>query len=671
MDKDRLLNIQFTNEVLPKTIESPINEWIGYGDGEYKNLYPNYIIDLYNNSATHAAVVNATAAMIAGEDLIVEQGNDLQQYVALKKFLADAGENTTLHEIITKIAFDLKLQGAFALNIIWSKDRTRISQIKHIPVEKLRVGKPNKDGKVTEYYLSSDWAQYRKKEHTPIRVAAFNEDDRSEASQIMYKGLYSPAMEIYYTPDYISANNWIQIDNLTADYHLNNISNGFSASYFINFANGIPTAEERRQIEHQITQKFSGANNSGKMVLTFSDSSETKPEIVPIQVSNADKQYTVLNELCIQNIMIGHRVTSPMLLGVKTEGQLGGRGELLQAHELYTNTVIRPFQEVILKCIRKILAVNGIAIPISIEVSKPLNSIFDADTLKEVLTQDELREQLGYPPLSKAASNETTDAISTISPLVATKVLDNMDVEEIRSLIGLETTEEQKQAAKDAQTTEQQFCSHDLEASEVLEPSEENLIKYIDDIHEIEEDLIAEGYELVEEEDVDEDEGNYDFAANTAAINPTGVGSKSRRADGKFFKIRYVYRPLTVVEGSRDFCRHMVTAHANSIFRREDISKMSSQKANGDFGFYDIFKFKGRFNCRHTWKRRTYVLRTAKGRVVIDGKVYERGDRLPNLEENYKSVTTASADGVRIPVKDADENIASKKNKQVGKGYQE
>ena len=362
------------------------------------------------------------------------------------------------------------------------------------------------------------------------------------------------------------------------------------------------------------------------MILTFSDDANSKPEIVPIQVSNADKQYTVLNELCIQNIMIGHRVTSPMLLGVKTEGQLGGRGELLQAHELYTNTVVRPFQEVILKCIRKILSVNDIAIPISIEMAKPLNSIFDADTLKEVLTQDEIRAELGYAPLEKQEE--------TVAEQVA-------------------------------------MCNHEIEASDVLEPSEENLIKYIDEIYEVEEDLIAEGYELVDEEDVDEDEGNYDFAANTAAIKPTGVGSKSRRADGKFFKIRYVYSPLTVVEGSREFCRHMVTTHADSIFRREDISKMSSQKANGDFGFYDIFKFKGRFNCRHTWRRRTYVLRNAKSRVVIDGTVYERGDRLPNLEENYKSVTTAAADGVRIPVKDADENIATKKNKQVGKGYQE
>ena len=113
----------------------------------------------------------------------------------------------------------------------------------------------------------------------------------------------------------------------------------------------------------------------------------------------------------------------------------------------------------------------------------------------------------------------------------------------------------------------------------------------------------------------------------------------------------------------------MVNNHAESLFRREDISTMSSKKANGDFGFYDIFKFKGRFNCTHYWRRRTYVLRTAKRRTVIDGKVYEKGDKLPDLAKNYKSITTAVADGTRIPTKTSDENIAVKRNKQVGKGY--
>ena len=161
----------------------------------------------------------------------------------------------------------------------------------------------------------------------------------------------------------------------------------------------MPTQEEREQIERQITKKFSGANNAGKFVLTFSDDNNSKPEILPIQVSNADKQYTVLNELCIQNIMIGHRVTSPMLLGVKTEGQLGGRNELTQAYELYMNTVVKPFQNNILRTFKRLSAINGIILSYEIKNVQPLNSLFGSDVLKDVLTQDEIREQAGYAPL--------------------------------------------------------------------------------------------------------------------------------------------------------------------------------------------------------------------------------------------------------------------------------
>ena len=621
--KNRLLNIQLQNEVQPTVSEIGGLDWVQYGDGKYKNCYPQYLIELYNNSATHAAVVNATAAMIAGEELLVEETKDLQQYVALKKIMANVGDGQTLHELITKISFDLKLQGAYALNIIWSKDKTKIAAIHHIPVEQVRVGKPNEDGKVTEYYISPDWKQYRRKEYAPQRIAAYSAEDRTEASQLLYTGLYSPAMELYYTPDYVASTNWVQIDNLTSDFHLNNISNGFSGSYFINFANGIPSPEERRQIEKQITDKHSGTNNAGKFVLSFSDDANSKPEIIPIQVSNADKQYTVLNELCIQNIMIGHRVTSPMLLGVKTEGQLGGRSELLQAHELYNNSVVAPFQDIVLKTLKKLLAVNGITLPISIKNNKPLNSVFDAETLKDVLTQDEIRAELGYAPL---------------------------EIEE-------------DTVAEEANIN---LCNHH---EDVETPTDEEMIWYMDSISETEDDLLSQGYELVEEEDVEEDEANYNFAANTSAIKPTGLDSKSRRADGKFFKIRYVYRPLTVKDNSREFCKHMVNNHAESLFRREDISTMSSKKANGDFGFYDIFKFKGRFNCTHYWRRRTYVLKTAKRRTVIDGKVYEKGDKLPDLAKNYKSITTAVADGTRVPTKTSEENTAGKRNKQVGKGY--
>ena len=563
--KERLININLTNEVQPKSIEVNGADWIGYGDGEYKNNYPQYLIDLYNNSATNAAIINATSAMIAGEDFIIDESDDLSQYVELKKFLASVNSQETAHELFVKLAFDLKLQGAYAINVIWSKDKTKIAELHHIPVEQVRIGVPDEDGKVPCYYVCSDWTQYRKKEYAPKHIAPFNMMDRSEGSQLLYSGLYSPAMELYHTPDYVASTNWIQIDNLTSDFHLNNISNGFSGSYFINFANGVPTREERVQIEKQISKKFTGSNNAGKFVLTFSDDANSKPEIIPIQVSDADKQYTVLNELCVQNIMIGHRVTSPMLLGVRAEGQLGGRNELLQAYELYMNSVIKPFQNQLLKTFKKLLAINGVVLPLTVKDVKPFNSMFDAETLKEVLTQDEIREELGYAP---------------------------------------------------------------LDAQEETVAEEQNLAEYTEldkFLMEFGEDEDLENWQLIDEEDADGEHEDFDFEYNLEKLELASTGraipnakseqdGQSTQTHKSKFRVRYVYtedKGLTRKSGEqREFCRKMEAA--NKVYRKEDILRMGTMPVNKGWGLngadtYSIWHFKGGGNCHHKWFRRIYL----------------------------------------------------------------
>ena len=73
-------------------------------------------------------------------------------------------------------------------------------------------------------------------------------------------------------------------------FTLNNISNGFTGSFMISFANGIPTAEERRQIEQSLEQKFTGEKNAGKFVLTFSDDKTRVPEITSISPSDSLRQ---------------------------------------------------------------------------------------------------------------------------------------------------------------------------------------------------------------------------------------------------------------------------------------------------------------------------------------------------------------------------------------------
>ena len=138
---ENILSINLSTTTAPVVTEVPGKEYVSYGTEEWANLYPQFLIDLYYNSSTQAAIINATAELIGGEDIVIEdeQERDLESLVKLKKFFAEANGNETLHEVIKKIAFDFKLQGAFALNIVWSKDRTQISEIYHIGVEKIRA----------------------------------------------------------------------------------------------------------------------------------------------------------------------------------------------------------------------------------------------------------------------------------------------------------------------------------------------------------------------------------------------------------------------------------------------------------------------------------------------------------------------------------------------------
>ena len=560
----------------PVITEAYGKDWIEYGTETYKNQYPQFLIDLYYNSSTHAALVNQTAAMISGQGLHIEDETNLEALVRLKKFIAAANSHETLQEVIDKIAFDLKLQGAYALNIIWSKDRTEISEIHHIGVEKIRAGVPNELGKVDTYYISPDWSNHRHKNNRPQPVAAFNLKDRTEPNQILYSSLYSPSMQIYGTPDYSGCTNWCLTDQLVSEFHLSNIKNGFAGSYFINFNNGVPTREERIQVERQIIDKFSGATNAGKVLLTFSDSKDREPTITPISVSNADKQYLALQELLTQNILTGHRVTSPMLLGIKDSTGLGNNAdELNQAFEIYCNSVIKPFQQNILKTLAKIFEVNQMNLPVSIKQFTPVSTKFDDETLKEVMTQDELRGELGLEPLENDE----------------------------------ETAEEEVQMSET--------------------PTVEEIFEYLDNLELENEVNIEDDYQLLDEEIAEDENHNYEFAA--LIPTPTGKAGKSNK-DKALFKIRYVYRGGAPIDTTREFCRTMWNSHYSSLFTRENITGMR----NTEFGSYNIFRFKGSFNCRHYWLRRLYVLRKAPRAITIDGKVYQKGDYLPKELKNYK-----------------------------------
>ena len=561
--KDNLLSIDLSTSTSPVVAEVRGRDWIEYGTEDWRNLYPQFLIDLYYSSSISAAIINATAEMISAEDLIIsdEEDRDLEARVKLQNFMDRANGNESLHEVLKKVAFDFKLQGAFALNIVWSKDRTQIAEVYHVGAEKIRCAKPDEFGKTNGYYISSDWSNTRA--NKPYYVPAFNVNDRTSPNQILYSGLYSPNMNSYYTPDYVSCNNWALIDSRVSEFHLNNISSGFSGSFMISFANGIPSTEERNQIERSLTEKFCSETNSGKFVLTFSDDKTRTPEITAITPSDLDKQYLALQELLTSNILSGHRVTSKTLMGLDSaNGFSSNADELNAASNFYLNTVIKGFQGQLLKVLHKIFKVNNMDMPVQFVQLKPITTKFTNQDLAAVLTPDEIREEMGYAPL---------------------------DVE-----------------------VREDFSSDKTELDSWIEEFGEDM---------------PEDWELIEEEVVDGEHQDFDFeeVLNDVASEKTelastikGIPARKSEQDGiskktyDYFRVRYVYSKdefLTNKSGtSRDFCRKMMGA--KKMYRKEDIVRTKSNSVNKGFGHdgnnYNLFLYKGGPQCFHFWSRRIF-----------------------------------------------------------------
>tara|TARA_R110000782_G_scaffold104026_2_gene191729 strand:+ start:1464 stop:3509 length:2046 start_codon:yes stop_codon:yes gene_type:complete len=639
---ENILAINLASSTSPVIQEVRGRDYIEYGTDEWKNLYPQFLIDLYYNSSTHAAIINATSDMIAGTDIIALEDDNLEAYVGLKKFLANANGSESLHEVVKKIAFDFKLQGGYALNIIWSQDRQTISEIYHIPVERVRAGRPNELGKIDTYFVSADWANIRENEPQP--VAAFNVNDRSTPSQLLYTGSYSPNMDIYHTPDY-NCMNWALVDQRVAEFHLNNIQNGFSGSYFINFANGVPTREERMEIERSIEEKFTGARASGKFVLTFSDSKENTPEITPIAVSNADKQYLALQELLMQNILTGHRCTSPMLVGISSENGFGSNAEELNsAFEIYLNTVIKPFQSNILKTLNKILTVNGINLPLEFVQSKPITTMFTVEDMKMVMTTDEIRKEMGLPELKEEEEQENFSKVGMIDGKPVFSTIE--EAEAHAKSIGCSGYHAHEYNGETAYMA----CKDHSEATDLTKMTE--LEKFIDECGED----MPEDWELVEEEVVDGEHQDFDFEevlneaaneklelASTGTARPDSKSSQDgvNKSYNDFYKVRYVYTKdnfLSQKGETREFCRIMMAS--KKIYRKEDIISMGNRVVNAGWGkggadTYSIWLadqvegccnslkdnklelYKGGGNCHHFWLRQIYKtsLRGAKGKI--------------------------------------------------------
>ncbi len=376
-NKSDLSIVNLSTYTSPQVKEVSGKNFIEYGQD---NNYFQYLIDRYNGSPTNNAIINGVSEMIYGKGLDATNSNKKPNEYAQMKSLFNK-------DCVRKLCYDLKLMGQCAIQIIYSKDRSKILELEHIPVETLRAEKCNDKGEVEAYFYFNDWAKY-KRGNELRRIPAFGTS--KEGLEILYVKPYRAGFKYYSPVDYQGGTQYAELEEEISNFHLNNILNGLAPSMLINFNNGTPDPEQREMIERRIYEKFSGSSNAGKVILAFNDNPETAASIEPVQLSDAHQQYEFLSNESSKKIMVSHRIVSPMLVGIKDSSGLGNNAEELQtASVLMDNTVIRPLQVTILDEIEEILEFNGIDLDIYFKTLQPLeftdltNAISEAEIEKE------------------------------------------------------------------------------------------------------------------------------------------------------------------------------------------------------------------------------------------------------------------------------------------------
>ena len=576
-------NIRFVNlssYTTPVVKEQKGKEWVAYGED---NLYFDYLIDRYNGSATNNAIINGISELIYGKGLDATDSNRKPNEYAQMKALFTK-------DCLRKVTADFKMMGQCAFQVIYSKDHSKVTEVYHMPIESLRAEKCNEEGDIEAYYYAKSWAAVSSKKEVPTRIPAFGFSN--EAIEILYVRPYRAGFYYYSPVDYQGGLPYAELEEEIANYHLNNIKNGLAPSMLINMNNGVPTEEERYIIENRIIEKFSGTSNAGKFILAFNDNKEMAADITPVQLSDASDQYQFMADESMRKLMVAHRVTSPMLLGIKDQSGLGNNAEELKtASTLFDNTVIAPMQENILDALDKILAYNDISLNLYFKTLQPLefqeNVVIDAETKEE---------ETGV----KLSANEPTD-----------EYFDNAfaDLEALGEVIDESEWELVEEAPVDYEAEAQMEKFFAFASTGTAFPNAKST----------QDGVTPEGrpYKV-----------RYGYS-------PESAGSNSREFCKKMISAKKVYR------------KEDIQAMSEKV-----VNEVSANgKGFGPNGLptYDIWLYKGGARCHHFWMRKVFMAK--EGAKSVDAKspnaevgVNKAKRAGAELEVNDKKVATRPVD---------------------------
>ena len=567
--------INFHDNVLPVFKENKAKGYVTFGAD---NLYPDFLIELFNKSPKHNAIVSSKASYVAGIGTKVIGQNTVDIAKAEAK-IQNINAYETLNQVKGKIAYDLELFNGYALEIIWNKAKTAIAEIYHIPFKNIRKGLEG------DYVYCEDWTD-RKAEQ--IHYQPFNATTR-ESKSLYYCQFYRPGQGEYPLPDYVGALKYIEVDTEISNYYLNSIKNGFTAQTHIQLFKGIPTPEEARSTARRFKENYQGTDNAGGLIIQYNDPQEKESVISNLQPSDFDKQFDLLNKTVQQEIFVAHKVNSPMLFGVRVEGQLGGRSEMIEAYEMFQQSYIEPRQQKIDDTLTYLFEFIS---PVRLETinKPPIGVDYVALFTAGLLTQNEARKELGFEEI------EPTVAPIQMSAENPFGWDDERDLA-VFMKYGEPAENFEPMTFEFADAIEQAILNvlkenKGLQVGDIVNITKLDPQVVVDTIAKLNDAKLIKGY----------NEG--------LEVTPKGLDEIKQLTSEIVVRYKYALAPgfdgPVIIPTSRDFCRQV--ERSNRVYSRADIDAMSAQTGIDVWSrrggwYHDPIRDVNLPQCRHIWQQ--------------------------------------------------------------------
>jgi hypothetical protein len=372
--------MRFAEARQPEYRERKGSGYIEFGE---LNDYPDYLLDLFNKSAKHNAIVKGKVNYITGNGWKSDNPDD----AAAQRFIDQPNAYESLAELTRKISLDVEIFGGAYLDIVWSVVGGSIASMSHIDYTKVRTSTDN----TSFWYKADGWRDRRGKIDT---IPAFN-PKQPEGRQILYIKEYRPGLDAYALPGYLGALNYIESDIEVSKHVLGNAQTGFNASKLITLPNGTPPVEEQRNLDRRFRDTFGGSDGK-KFMISFVDNAGQKPIIEDLGASDLTKEdFGRVDTIIQQNIFAGHQITTPTLFGIQEPGQLGTRSQMRDAYEIFKNTYVNDKQQYLEVVFTRLLSYSGSSSELEIIPVEPIALELSEAAITSVAPREWILEKAG------------------------------------------------------------------------------------------------------------------------------------------------------------------------------------------------------------------------------------------------------------------------------------